>query len=139
MSTPSAWDYFSVEELKCHCGKCSTWFMNADFMEKMVKIRKFYNRPLTVTSGYRCPEHDGDIGTSASPGSGPHTLGRALDINIWGNDLIELLEVIGKLDLITGIGLDQKHGQAPSARLLHVDDIGKGEQPGHPRPAIWTY
>ncbi len=138
MSTPSPWPYFSIEELTCHCG-CGQMKMNADFMEKMVKIRKFYNQPITVTSGYRCPEHDGEVGTSSTPGSGPHTLGRAMDINIYGNDLIELLEVIGKTDEITGIGLDQKHGMAPSARLLHVDDIGKGEMAEHMRPAIWTY
>lgn len=132
MSTPSPWEYFSIEELSCRCG-CGKSFMNADFMEKAVKLRKFYGKPLVVTSGYRCLEHDRKVGTSGSPGAGPHTEGRALDFAVDGPDALALLEAAFKLGIFMGFGLNQKG----EGRFLHVDDLEN--KPEHPRPFLWTY
>lgn len=132
MSTPSPWENFSVEELTCRCG-CGQAKMNADFMDKAVKLRKFYGRPLVVTSGYRCPAHDEKVGTSGTPGAGPHTEGRALDFAVDGNDARILLESAFKLGLFMGFGLNQKG----EGRFVHIDDLE--DAPEHPRPFLWTY
>lgn len=133
LMTPSAWEYFSNEELACRCGTCKTWFMQADFMEKIVKLRKFYGKPLVVTSAYRCPAHDEGVGSSGTPGSGPHTQGRAMDFAIDGEEARQLLKCAFQLDLFTGFGVNQKGEN----RFLHFDDIENA--PGHPRPFLWTY
>lgn len=140
MSTPSPWPYFSLEELICPCG-CRQMKMNADFMAKAVKLRQFYGAPWTITSGYRCPEHDAKVGTSATPGAGPHTTGRALDINIFSEGLDRFMGIIYHelKGLVTGKGLMQIPGTPPAYRLLHIDDWQPGEFPCHPRPALWTY
>jgi len=138
MSTPSPWEYFSVEELSCKCG-CGQMKMNADFMDKAVKIRKFYNVPLIINSAYRCPEYDAKVGSSSEPGAGPHTMGRALDIGINGSDLYAFLACLFKLGLTTGIGLEQKPATPPLDRFCHIDDLKPGEFPKHFRPNIWTY
>jgi uncharacterized protein YcbK (DUF882 family) len=107
--------------------------MNADFMEKAVKLRKFYGRPLVVSSAYRCPEHDLKVGTSGSPGSGPHTEGRAIDFAIGWPESDALLECVYKLALFTGKGINQKGEN----RFIHIDDLE--DKPEHPRPGLWSY
>ncbi len=134
--TASPWEYFSLEELTCHCG-CGQMKMQHDFMEKAVKIRRFFGGPLVVTSGYRCPEHDAKIGTSGSPGSGPHAQGRAFDINIFGDELDRLMGIIyhDLKGLITGKGLMQIPGTSLKSRLLHIDDLEPGDNlPVHSSP-----
>lgn len=132
MSTPSPWEHFSVEELSCRCG-CGEMKMNADFMDKAVKLRKFYGKALIVTSGYRCPAHDEQVGTSYHPGSGPHVEGRALDFSIEGADALSLIKQALQLGLFTGFGLAQKGAD----RFMHIDDLE--DRPEHPRPFVWTY
>lgn len=139
MGTPSAWEYFSLEELTCHCG-CGQMKMQADAMKKFVKLRRFFGGPLIVTSGYRCPEYDAKIGTSGSPGSGPHTEGVALDINIFGDDLDKLMGIVYHelKGIFTGKGIMQVPGTSLNKRLLHLDSLPTGN-PIHPRPGLWSY
>lgn len=132
MRTPSPWEYFSVEELACRCG-CGQMRMNADFMDKIVKLRKFHNAPLPVNSGYRCPEYDRKVGSSTKPGFGPHTEGRAIDFGVMGKEALNLFSEAQKLGLFTGFGLNQKG----PGRFIHVDDLEDAAD--HPRPYVWTY
>lgn len=138
--TPSVWPNFSIEELTCHCG-CGQMKMNADAMSIFVKVRQFFGAPWTITSAYRCPAHDAQVGTSSTPGAGPHVLGVALDLNIYGDELDRLMGIIyhDLKGLITGKGLMQIAGTDPNKRLLHLDVVKPGEMPNHPRPGIWTY
>ena len=132
MSTPSPWEYFSIEELSCRCG-CGKMFMNADFMDKIVKLRKFYGRPLVVNSAYRCPEHDAKVGSSSEPGSGPHTQGLAMDFGVEGQNAMDLLVAAFKLGIFSGFGINQKG----LGRFLHIDDMPASI--AHQRPLMWTY
>lgn len=136
MSTPSPWDYFSVEELSCPC--CGVMGMNADAMAKFVKLRQFYG-PLHVNSAYRCPKHDAAVGTSTTPGAGPHTLGRAIDFKIPAGEADAFMALVYKTGLFTGKGLDERQSIADGARFIHLDDLGPGEFPAHVRPALWSY
>ena len=137
MVTPSPWEYFSIEELSCKCG-CGKLFMNADFMAKVVKFRQFYG-PLTVNSAYRCEGHDKAVGTSATPGTGPHTYGRAIDFKVSAAQSKNFMEVALKLGFFTGYGIDQRQAIPDEQRFIHVDDLGEGEFPAHPRPGLWSY
>ncbi len=136
MSTPSPWKDFSLEELACpHCGKQG---MNADFMDKVVKVRKLFNAPMPVTSGYRCPEYNAQIG-----GIGPSHEGRALDINLYGQEGFRFLECLFDVNKslplgtkFTGLELNQPLGSDCSTRHIHIDDMTSQEIPT--RPFIWT-
>jgi zinc D-Ala-D-Ala carboxypeptidase len=132
MGTPSRWEYFSVEEFACRCS-CGRADMNADFMDKAVRLRKFWGRPLIVTSAFRCPGHNIKVSTTGP--KGPHTTGRAMDFGVSGADCIGLLECALKLKCFTGFGLHQRGPMA--GRFLHIDDLLPPE--AQPRPWVWTY
>ncbi len=133
--TESKWPHFSLEELDCNCG-CGKALMNADFMDKLEKLRLHCGFPFIVTSAYRCADYDAKVGTSGRAGSGPHTTGHAMDIGVYGDRAIQLLSKAFGLGLFTGFGLVQK-GDAKS-RFIHIDDLTAAEA-GAPRPNIWTY
>ena len=135
MPTPSPWKFFSVEELRCKCG-CGAMNMNADFMEKMVKLRLHFGFPLIVTSAFRCPAWDAKVGSSARAGAGPHTTGHAMDINVWGERGLVFVKKAVELGLFAGIGLMQK-GET-RGRFIHIDDLTEAEAIA-PRPGLWTY
>lgn len=133
MSTPSPWPFFSMEELTCSCG-CDTMQMNDEFMQRMVRVRRKFNRPLIVTSGYRCSAYNQKISSTGS--NGPHPRGRALDIHVYGEDVFDLIKILQE-EGITGIGLKQ-HGEV-HGRYIHVDDLTlKGDNYPY-RPRVWTY
>ena len=136
MGTPSPWPHFSLEELSCrHCGVMK---MNADFMEKIVKLRQFYAKPLVVTSAYRCPIHDAAVSGTHRSGAGPHTSGHAIDVNVYGGAAIEYLDKALKLGFFSGFGFNQKGDVAQ--RFVHLDDLTQSEVgPGAARPYMWTY
>lgn len=138
MSTPSPWKYFSVEELSCRCG-CKQMAMNADFMEKAVKLRQHFGFPMIINSAYRCSAYDQKVGSSAEPGNGPHTKGHALDIRVYGERARLLLEKAFDLNLFTGFGLDQRVSIPQGSRFVHLDDLLQSEANGSPRPHLWGY
>ncbi len=103
--------------------------MDPGFMERLIGIRRIFNKPMPITSSFRTPEVNESIG--GSPNS-THLLGRAIDCHIAGGEALELLE-IALANGMTGIGLRQ-HGHWPR-RFIHLDDV---ENP-KTRPRIWTY
>lgn len=130
--TPSRWPYFSLEELKCHCGECKSTGneMDNQFMQQMVVIRQQLNIPLIVSSAYRCAAYNNKISTSSYHGA--HTLGKAIDLSVRGGEAISVLKEALSLN-ITGIGVRQKG----EPRFIHLDSCTS--QDGLPRPMIWSY
>ncbi len=125
------WKYFKESEFACrHCGRNEIDWV---FVEKLDQLRAVYGAPLVVTSGYRCPDHNRAV--SSTGATGPHTTGRAVDLNISRAPLMELLEIALTSGHFTGVGLNQK-GPNPN-RFLHLDDLPDSK--GQPRPTIWTY
>ncbi|MEO5330361.1 MAG: D-Ala-D-Ala carboxypeptidase family metallohydrolase, partial [Magnetococcus sp. THC-1_WYH] len=53
-------------------------------MDRLENLRREFNRPMPVSSGYRCPMHNARV--SKTGFSGPHTTGQAVDIVISGED-----------------------------------------------------
>ena len=123
--------YFQLAEFTCRCG-CGQTLIDQDFVAKLDWLREELNRPLIITSGYRCPKHNQAV--SSSGPDGPHTTGQAADIKLYGlaaYNTMYLAKTIG----FTGLGISQKGPQ--TSRYLHLDTLAGG--PGRPRPWIWSY
>ena len=130
--TASRWPYFSLEELKCRCGKCNSTGneMDNQFMQRVVIIRQKLNIPFIVNSAYRCPAYNNKISSSGVHGA--HTTGKAIDLSIRGEDAIAVLKEALLLN-IEGIGIQQKGEN----RFIHLDSCTVGDR--LPRPMIWSY
>ena len=113
--------YFKPEEFACPC--CGKVKMNEEFIERLDKARYIAGIPFKISSGYRCPKHNAEVG--GVPDSA-HTKGLAADI-ICNNsqDRYKIIEatINCKLKRI-GVG----------AEFIHLDcDREK------PWMVIWTY
>ena len=121
-------EHFTLDELKCkHCGK---YVVNTEFANRLEALRKVYDKPMIISSWYRCPEHNANVSSTGK--TGPHTTGRAVDVLVSGSDCLKLIEIALGLGF-TGFGISQKG----STRFLHLDDLENGA--GQPRPWIWSY
>jgi zinc D-Ala-D-Ala carboxypeptidase len=119
--------YFERHEFVCrHCG---TEKMRRSFMDKLYVVRQEFNAPMTITSGYRCPQHPIE---AAKATTGAHTTGGAADIAVTGRDAFRLLQIALKHGF-TGIGVQQKG----NGRFIHLDDCEDGFT--LVRPMIWSY
>lgn len=72
-------EHFTVEEFACHhCGKCID--INPRLLELLEQLRKnIGGYPLHINSGYRCPEHNAEVG---GVDNSQHLLGNAADIAV---------------------------------------------------------
>lgn len=136
--TASKWNHFTIEELACKCG-CGRMEMDDEFMRHLVMIREFLDFPLSVSSGYRCPDHNAKV--SSTGRTGPHTTGKAVDIRIFGDRVLRLIEAALYLNVLDpgyrgGLGL-MLHGDV-AKRFVHLDTL-TSEELGAPRPWVWTY
>lgn len=112
--------YFSEEELKCLC--CGTCEMDEAAMAKFDEAREISGIPWFVTSGYRCPKHDAEIG-----GDGNHPKGKALDISTHTDSRTRFKIVCSLLKVgATRIGI--------AKRFVHGDFVES-----HPQGVIWLY
>lgn len=80
------WDtikHFSADEFLCKCG-CGQGadHIHPDFITRLDLARDIAGIPFTVTSGYRCPEYNTEVGGVASSS---HTRGYAADIVCHGS------------------------------------------------------
>ena len=127
-----ATEHFSNKELRCKC--CGVATMQPQFMESLERIRVEMNRPLKLSSAFRCSKHNQEV-SSTGP-NGPHTDhgegGQAVDILISGSDALRLMEVARKYGM-SGIGVKQ----SGKNRFIHLDNLGNAT--GQPRPWVWSY
>jgi zinc D-Ala-D-Ala carboxypeptidase len=135
LKTSDTWEgspYFTKKELACKCG-CGG-LPEREFVERLVVLRRKCGFAFIVTSGYRCPKHNYAVTKNKSQGtgwSGPHTMGRAVDLAVYGEKVFTIIKEAVKLGF-TGIGLNQKGTY--SERYIHLDDLD-----GDGRPTVWTY
>lgn len=123
--------YFTLEEMKCRCGKCGSdgSEMKQQFMDKLDAAREKFG-PITIASPYRCPAYNERVSTTGP--NGPHTTGRASDVVVSREDAYKLLQIAYEVGF-TGIGVKQ----TGISRYLHFDDLTQAE--GYPRPTVWSY
>ena len=104
--------------------------MNAEFMQALQELRIAFGKPMTITSGYRCPSHPieaSKIERGGRPGS--HASGCAADIAVSRGDAVQLLRYALQDGRFTGFGVQQKSG----GRFIHLDTLTTN------RPMIWSY
>ena len=123
-STTVQWsNYANFTEAEFRCRHCGKQEMRPEFMGRLQALRDVYKRPMTITSGYRCPDHPVEK-AKAEPGM--HSTGLACDVGVQGADAHELLRLAMHLGF-TGIGVQQKGG----GRFIHLDL--------RQQPTIWSY
>ena len=113
--------YFKPKEFECPCcGKCD---MDATLVFSLDTLRDFVGEPLIITSGFRCPKHNEEIG--GAPNSA-HLRGKAADILVTNS---ELRWKILYFALLIGF---QRIGIGRTFIHLDIDDE-------LPSPCIWVY
>jgi uncharacterized protein YcbK (DUF882 family) len=116
--------HFSHTELQCKCG-CGKASMNQQFMEKLEELRVDYGRPMTISSGYRCPDHNRRVG--GVPDSA-HTSGCAVDITFRsGHELFMIIKALINGGFVR-VGIDF------ARKFVHVD-----ADPSKPAQVMWGY
>jgi uncharacterized protein YcbK (DUF882 family) len=70
-------EFFHRSEFACKCG-CGFNTVDAELLEALEAVRKYFGNPVIITSGCRCPDYNRSI-DGASPKS-QHMRGRAADI-----------------------------------------------------------
>ena len=117
--------FFNENEIKCqHCGEL-VW--EESFFEWLDQVRFVYDKPMVVSSGYRCPEHPIEA-RKHKPGA--HTTGCAVDIAVYGPDALRLISIAYSLGC-RRIGVNQK-GKHKS-RFIHLDQAKDFPD------AMWSY
>lgn len=131
MATPRLLPNFSLAEVRCKCGRCSSTGteISSELMDELQRLRDAYGKPITITSGYRCARHPVEIGKAEL---GEHTQGLAVDIAVRGADAVQLLRLAMQLGF-TRFGISQKG----ASRFIHLGIARPGGR--LPSPAIWSY
>jgi len=101
--------HFKLSEFSCPC--CKRVMLHPKLLAKLMELRKILERPIYITSGYRCPEYNQKIGGVVNS---YHCIGLAADIKVKDINLIELLGYAEEIDF-AGIGFYEKKN------FLHLD------------------
>jgi uncharacterized protein YcbK (DUF882 family) len=112
--------HFSTEQFACpHCGRCR---VSGRLIDALEDLRALANGPIKVSSGYRCPDHNRELG--GQPDS-EHLLGDAADIRIVGYNVKQMVALAALVPAfaVGGIG-------AYDGGFIHVDV--------RPRKARWA-
>jgi len=81
---------FNSDEFDCKCdGLCDKTYIAKHLVEVVQHIRELYGAPLTITSAYRCKQHNKNVGGVATS---THTLGTAVDLKC--SDFDRLFDII---------------------------------------------
>jgi uncharacterized protein YcbK (DUF882 family) len=101
--------HFNLSEFACPC--CNLVMLHPKLLTKLVELRNYLERPVYITSGYRCFEYNRKVGGVVNS---YHCIGLAADIKVKDINLITLLEICENIDF-AGIGLYEKKN------FLHLD------------------
>jgi len=110
---------FSLAEFGCSCG-CGMNETKIELLHALQEVRTSLEEPMSITSGYRCEEHNkavGGVNTSS------HVQGWAADIAIPSSSYAyDIMEAIFATKKFHRIGYGKMGGQL----VLHVDiDVNK--------------
>jgi len=87
-------DNFSANELRCKCKQCKNEQpnkINIEALEKLQELRFILDKPISLSSAYRCKNHSAEI---KKPKAGTHNQGIAFDITVpYGAERMEIIAV----------------------------------------------
>jgi len=101
--------HFNLSEFACPC--CNLVMLHPKLLAKLAELRNVLERPVSITSGYRCFKYNQKVGGVANS---YHCIGLAADIKVKDINLIELLGYAEEIDF-AGIGFYEKKN------FLHLD------------------
>jgi uncharacterized protein YcbK (DUF882 family) len=106
---------FNADEFKCHCG-CSENSVDMSLLYALQAVRDIIEIPMKISSGYRCVDHNKDVGGADTSS---HLRGLAADIAVYNSSQAFIL--------MRGIIISNRfkrigYGKMNSGELvLHVD------------------
>jgi zinc D-Ala-D-Ala carboxypeptidase len=105
--------HFKIKEFACkHCGEIK---IDINLLVKLEELRRAIgNKPIIVTSGYRCPVHNSRVGGAKNS---QHKYGKAADIKARGMTPRQLGPYAERVFHNGGVGLR-------GATIVHVDTRG---------------
>lgn len=101
---------FDDSEFRCPC--CGKSEVAGTLVLKLQELRDIINKPIHITSGYRCPVENKKIG---GYGKSPHLDGLAVDIQVKGMPIITLANMAASNIVGIRIGCYPNH--------IHVDIV----------------
>ena len=115
--------HFSNKELSCRC--CGANEMKPKFLEALERVRVAFNHPMTVSSCFRCSQHNYEVGGVKNSS---HMAGEAIDILIENGRPRHRLIKIAMLDPDFGHG-----GIGVYPTFVHLDIRKRGH------PTLFTF
>jgi uncharacterized protein YcbK (DUF882 family) len=115
---------FTANEFVCKCGVCRGGMMTMRLLVSLDALRRRWGKPLTVTSGFRCPYQNRAVGGSRES---QHLTGNAVDLAGEGVPSLEFV----KAAIYAGFG-----GIGVGENFIHID-VRKIE--ARSAPVAWTY
>lgn len=120
--------HFRSTEFRCKCGHCHRAWVLRELIVALEGYRRALGGPVTVVSGYRCPNHNKRVGGAKASQhcyAAPDTSGAAADIA--GQLSTAQVKTLG---LFGGIGF-----KASTGKVTHVDV----RQVSKSKPTVWRY
>lgn len=106
---------FSEAEMRCPCNKCDGGKMDLEFMVRLQDARDYYGRPVAITSGMRCPEHNKEVGGKENS---LHLFGMAADAKFYGiQDVYDYVQALMRAKIMK-MGVMRIHA---GLYMVHAD------------------
>ena len=102
--------HFTYRELACRC--CGSLHIEPKLLLALEWVRCALDCPLIITSGYRCPQHNLEIG---SKNASQHRLGTAADIAKPKTSFLHIYDTVRHIPIIGGLGI------YPQNNFFHID------------------
>ena len=114
-------EHFSEAEFACRCcGMLPTTGISMALLLGLERLRLRIGRPINISSGYRCPDHNRVVG---GVWNSQHVKGTAADIYVDGMGVRELANICKQI--FDGVGTYVDGG------FVHVDMREGGAVPGY--------
>jgi len=124
--TPTEWesiDNFYPENFKCPCCGIGPEKMDRMTVDDLDDARSGANIPFVITSAYRCPDHNAEVGGMSSSA---HVRGYAVDIACEGSRSRHKIVISLLKSSFNRIGIAKD--------FIHAD-----KDPDKPANVIWVY
>lgn len=124
--------YFSQWEVECKCG-CGLMNIDPELLRLLDLLREELDRPLSISSGSRCPAHNLQEGGKKNSA---HLKGLAADLKVKGSiqrfELLEKIFILNEIARRKGMKVVSRIGIAKTFIHVDIDD-------SKPQEVVWLY
>lgn len=121
-------NHFNSSEFECPCNKCTDQFIDDILINKLEELRNQYGSLIRISSGYRCPAHNIEVGGVSNSA---HSSGIASDIQPFVMNVDELDKLYN-----LAYKMFDNIGDGRRLKFIHVD-VRPPKIDGKKR--TWTY